>query len=131
MTRRLVDQGTFTAAVTAELSEYIDKFAETTRDAMEEVGEQSVDDLHSAGDFKGTGKYRRGWKCKIEESARKGYMATVYNTKYQLTHLLENGHNIRYHGRKVGYAKAHPHIAEVNDKVPDRLVKALQEKNGG
>lgn len=44
--------------------------------------------------------------------------ATIWNkTNPGLVHLLEHGHAIRRGGRTVGTAKAHPHVAEVEEKL--------------
>lgn len=44
--------------------------------------------------LKGRGKYKKGFKLK-EESKKMGYrLFRIKNTEYQLTHLLEYGHEI-------------------------------------
>ena len=52
-----------------------------------------------------------------------GTVYTVHARKYQLTHLLENGHAKRNGGR----TKAQPHIA----KGETLAIKELKQKAGG
>lgn len=52
------------------------------------------------------GKYAKGWKVTYQDG---GYV--VHNSsRPSFTHLLENGHDIISNGKKVGRAKAEPHI---------------------
>lgn len=73
-----------------------------------------------------TGKYNKGWRMEIE----KGFgtvQATIHNkTNYQLTHLLERGHDYvgRDGQRKKGAAKPYPHIAPVEQEC----IKEFEEK---
>ena len=46
---------------------------------------------------------------------------TVYNEQYQLTHLLENGHDIIINGEVRGHAAAHVHIAPVEAWAQDEF----------
>ena len=80
--------------------------------------------MRAAGSFGGTGKYRKGWKTKVEES-RLSIEGTVYNGAAPgLTHLLEFGH-VKQNG---GRTRAFPHIAEVNDKAQEEFEKELIAK---
>lgn len=57
---------------------------------------------------------------------------SVYNKKhYQLTHLLEKGHQLRKGGRKVGNVKAFEHIAPVNETLGDLAVSKIRQKVRG
>lgn len=66
------------------------------------------------------GKYARGWRSSVEEPVGTAGEAYIYNkTDYQLTHLLEDGHDVknryggqtvlgRFHGIKhIYYAEGH------------------------
>ena len=77
--------------------------------------------------------YAKGWDYTATGKYSKRYI--VHNkTHYQLTHLLEKGHRIvTKDGRDTGKrAPAYPHIAEINDKVPDiveeQFYKRLKEQ---
>lgn len=54
-----------------------------------------------------------------------GYV--IANKKYQLTHLLENGHDIVKNGETVGRARAFPHWDRAQKKV-DAAVKMIHSK---
>ena len=74
----------------------------------------------------GRGKYARGWTYK---KTKTGFI--IHNkTDYQLTHLLENGHDIVRAGKKVGHSPAIPHIGPVEEWVNEEAVKRLEEALG-
>lgn len=76
-----------------------------SKDAAKTAADSTAKLLKSTSP-KQSGKYARGWKVKAQDG---GYV--VYNDKhYRLTHLLENGHDVIVNGKKVGRAKAYPHI---------------------
>lgn len=57
---------------------------------------------------------------------------SVYNKKnYQLTHLLEKGHQLRRGGRTYGNVKAFEHIAPVNETLGDLAVSKITQKVRG
>lgn len=112
----------------AEIEKILDKYGDETTDVMKEivpnVTKNAAKSLKSAGSFGGTGKYRKGWKTKVEES-RLSIEGTVYNGSAPgLTHLLEFGH-VKQNG---GRTRAFPHIAEVNDKAQEEFEKELIAK---
>ena len=108
----------FTHTMNALLKEYGDVVIEITADAADKTTKEARTKLrsNSAGAFKNrTGAYRRGWRASLQRK-NTSVLAQVYNaTDYQLTHLLENGHDVVRGGAVVGHAKEYPHIAEVND----------------
>ncbi len=81
----------------------------------------------------GKGNYANGWTFKVLPGGGK---AVIFNKKYQLTHLLEHGHDIVRKGVKVGEAKAKPHIKEVEEfcieetekEITKAINKALEGK---
>lgn len=74
----------------------------------------------------GRGKYAGGWTYK---KTKTGFI--IHNkTDYQLTHLLENGHDIVRAGKKVGHSPAIPHIGPVEEWVNEEAVKRLEEAFG-
>ena len=61
-----------------------------------------------------------------ERTGEDGY--TVFNKKhYQLTHLLEYGHQSRNGGR----VRAFSHIAPVNEQIGDMIAGMIERKLGG
>lgn len=105
------------------LSEYGDKALDVINEETEKLGKVAVKELKKKSP-KLTGSYAKGWKVKTYRT-RLGAGAVAYNkTNYQLTHLLEHGHLNRKGTKQVGKA---PHIADVNDEIQDKFVKAVME----
>lgn len=115
-----------------ELSNLSDEIADALREFSTEVEEdldhekeavakEAVAKLKRAGSFTDTtGKYRKGWRVK-----KVGERYIVHNaTRYQLTHLLENGHATR----KGGRTRAFNYIAPVDEWAAQELPARLQAK---
>lgn len=105
------------------LREYTSDVEEDLEREKEAIAKEAVAKLKRAGSFTdSTGKYRKGWRVK-----KVGTKFVVHNaTRYQLTHLLENGHAKRNGGR----TKAFSHIAPVDEWVAQELPKRLQSRIG-
>lgn len=70
------------------------------------------------------GRYRKGWTTKTS-----GNKVIIHNrTDYQLTHLLEYGHDIVVNGKKVSEAKAKPHIKAVEKMVQEEMVDEVEKE---
>lgn len=77
---------------------------------------------------KRTGKYAKSWK--VKQVSGRGYVHnTIYNTRYQLTHLLEKGH-VKRNG---GFVPPKVHIAPVESIINRDFEKSVENiiKNGG
>ena len=76
-----------------------------SKDAAKKTAQDVVKRLKSTSP-KRKGSYAKGWKSTYQDG---GYV--VHNSSRPgFTHLLENGHDIISDGKKVGRAKAEPHI---------------------
>lgn len=116
---RVIKPHEFKYMVGTMLEEYDDEVAKACYVASDEVCDWVVDQLKTAGKFKGN-KYRRGWKKVIKQYSYGLVEAKVWNEKhYRLTHLLEFGHALVKGGRQIGDVEAKEHIKPINDKVPD------------
>ena len=115
------------ATINSILNEYADDCGDVLLDAVKKTTKQATKELKSSGigGFRDrTGKYRKGWKSKVEES-RLSVEGVVYQgAQPGLTHLLEYGHAKQNGGR----TRAFPHIAEVNDSAQENFEKELIEK---
>lgn len=89
------------------LNEYSEEVKKNIKDIADKVSEEAIEELKTTSPKK-TGKYAKAWKGKKE-----GNKITIYNTKGQLTHLLEHGHALWQGGR----ARAFPHIKPVEQKL--------------
>ncbi len=118
------------------LNEYSKDIQEGIVEEAEKIAKESANELkNTKGTYKiHTGKYNRGWRVKTTKGY--GYVeSVVYNaTSYQLTHLLERGHNIvGRDGQKKGRARAFVHIKPVEERAIEKYERSVENiiKNGG
>ena len=68
-------------------------------------------------------RYAKGWTPK-----KVGKQTVIHNrTDYQLTHLLENGHDVISHGKKVGHFDGITHIAPVEKQVIEKMTEEVEK----
>lgn len=95
-------------------------------EASKVVSKEAVNKLKASspkGKGKKSGRYSKGWSTKKVDN-----MTVVYNrTDYQLTHLLENGHDIVRNGKKVGHFNGIKHIKPVEEEVQARMVEEVEK----
>lgn len=105
----------------AQIPQKVDNVVE---EASAKVSKEAVQELRATSPKrKGGGKYAKGWAIK-----KQGKQTIVYNrTDYQLTHLLEHGHDLVSHGKKVGFVKGQPHIKPVEEKVQERMTEEVEK----
>lgn len=110
-------------AVMDTLEEYRDVTVDKMKQAIDKVSKEAVKELKSDSP-KRTGAYAQSWTSKsVKMPTKWSYEKTVFNKKhYRITHLLEKGH------RKVngGFVAARPHIAKVEEKAIEDLVKEIK-----
>lgn len=113
-----------------EVGEILQTFehgVETVVDEVsKEVANEAVKKLKSTspvGTGAWKGHYAKKWRVKKVEGK-----LVVYNEKYQLTHLLENGHDVVSHGRVAGHVDGKPHIKPVEEWVQDEVPKKVEER---
>ena len=107
----------------SEVQVFLDKYGWEMEACMHtaviETAKQTVKKLKKGNFGFNDKKYSKGWARKMS-SKRFGASAIIYNkTDGHLTHLLEFGHVKRNGGR----TRAFPHIAPVNDEVPEMFVE--------
>jgi hypothetical protein len=96
----------------------------TTDECIKEVAKAGRKALRSNSPKK-KGEYARGWSFKVEKH-RLYTVATLYNNKPGLPHLLEFGHVSRNGtGRSYGHVGAKPHIAGVEQMVIQEYTQKL------
>ena len=117
-----------TVEVTKILREYADEVQEDVVKVVDKVSKEGQKRLKD--NSPGSGRYAKGWKRKrVRDRLATSY--TLYNERYYLTHLLENGHVIRNAKGAFGRAPAHPHIGPVDEWVADETEKRIKEKIEG
>jgi len=108
--------------ISLSLLKFNDMVIEGTKSAVSQIAEQCKNNIVDASPVL-TGKYKKGWKIKKDENAFK-LICTIHNkNRYQLTHLLENGHLMRNGVR----TKAFPHIRTNAQKANLELADKVEE----
>lgn len=109
-------------AIPEILNDYAKEVGNDLEDIIKDVAKDAQKSLRKTSPRR-TGAYARSWRTK-DTGTRVAPGQTVYSTKPGLPHLLEFGHAKRGGGRTSPI----PHIAPVNDKIPDEIIERLQRK---
>lgn len=115
-------------SIAEQLDDIFEEYAEsleTAKDvAAEKTAKETAKELKSVspvGTGPRAGKYARGWRSRETDD---GYV--VYNaTDWQLTHLLNNGHDLYLHGNHIGYLQGDDHIGKVEKKMNEEFEQAI------
>lgn len=106
----------FTSEIMDALEEYAEVSTEEFLEIAKEVAKEGAKKLKSVSP-KGTGEgkkghYADGWGITVVTTSATRFEFVIHNKKKPgLTHLLENGHQMRQGGR----ARVFPHIADVEE----------------
>lgn len=123
-----VNLNSFAGEIIKITSDYADEVEDATESAIIKTAFEAEKELHVAGSFGGTGKYKRGWTVTFNQ-LRYGLEAVVHNKVYMLTHLLESGHSKWLWGRPTGEdVKAFPHIEKVNEEAQKMLEEEIKRR---
>lgn len=121
-----------TEVVMGIFEEYKNEVDEVTAEVIDEVSKECVNDLKQASPVKkgrSGGKYKRGWKRTYTKNVLGEKIVAIHNTQYQLTHLLEYGHDlVSKDGTVYGRARAIPHIEPVEQKTIAKYEEELARK---
>lgn len=121
-------------AVKAELENWANTdLKAAANESFQETAEEAAKMLKQGGPYKErTKKYTKSWTSeqrisrKSAISGLNGY--SVYNKDhFQITHLLEYGHQSRNGGR----VRAFSHIAPVNEQAGEMVAQKIKRKLGG
>lgn len=110
-----------------EMKQILDQYRKNCESALahseERMAKAAVKKLKATSPKK-SGTYAKSWfKKKV------GKKFIVANEKYQLTHLLENGHELIYMGKATGRrVKAYPHIKPTADSILNYAEQYLEEE---
>ena len=110
--------------------EVLEDYAKNTAEEMLEIaqqvakeGSQMLKRTSPRGTGSRKGHYADGWAVKTVRTNPQNFSFVIYNKKKPgLTHLLENGHQLRNGGR----ARAFPHIAKVEQWCIDEYERRLE-----
>lgn len=96
------------------LNKYSDVVNEALTETIEKVAKEAKKEISAKAP--GSGKYSKSWRAR-NTGTRTAPEYTVYSELPGLPHLLEHGHALRNGGR----ARAFPHIAPVEDNLPQMI----------
>ena len=113
------------------LMEYADEVEADVLKVEEDVAKEAVKKLKATSPKNarngGHRHYADDWG--VDNQSKKKYAKYVIrNKQYQLTHLLENGHDIVRGGRKVGHASGQKHIKPVEEWCKSEVEKRIRRE---
>lgn len=107
------------------LSAYTKEVNESMKTVIKETAKEAAQRVkESAAEKFGSGPYSQSWTFQMRDPLHA--VVRARSPGYQLAHLLEHGHDIVRNGVKVGEAKAHPHIKEVEEWAKEETVRRLE-----
>lgn len=112
-----------------ELKNFNAEVINAANDSFQETAKEAAEMLKKGGPYQErTGAYTKDWAVGKRGSRTSVVTRLIYNKKhYQLTHLLENGHQ----SRKGGRVKAFSHIAPVNEQLGEMVTGKIESKLRG
>lgn len=115
-----------TKTIMDDLDEYRDSLTDKVKKSVQEAATEAVKELKQTSPKK-TGRYRKSWRKKTVKDNSNGTEVIVHAGRYQLTHLLENGHAKRGGGRVEGI----PHIKPAEEHATEKLEKDIEKEVKG
>lgn len=110
-------------AVDNELYEYVEELEAEAQQLAKKKAKQAAEALRKSSP-KDRGDYAEGWTTGKGSDEKHVFGQVVHNKKYwPLTHLLEDGHQLRQGGR----SPAIPHIGPVDEKYTAEYAEEMEE----
>lgn len=110
--------------IASALTQYGQEVSDKVKKIVDGVTKETVEELKRTSP-KHTGRYAQEWKQKKLYENSLSRRRTVYNeSRYRLTHLLENEHRYRKTTRTV-YPKKH--IGPANERSIEKLQERIEE----
>lgn len=113
--------------IAQELENYRQDVTDSVKNDVKTVAKECKQEIQAKSPIL-TGDYKKGWRVKKVFESENDIRVVVENkTDYQLTHLLEHGHDVKNEdGKVIGHAPAHPHIGLAAQNASRKLVKKLK-----
>lgn len=116
--------------LSGEILDILDEYQETVTDrvkkAVLDTASDTVKELKKTSP-KRTGKYAKSWTKKVVKDTSQEEYVTIYARRYQLTHLLENGHAKRGGGRTKAVSHIRPAEQKAVKKLEEEITKGVQD----
>lgn len=123
-----IDIGEMTRTVMSEMEKWKDAEIEELEKIAKQVAKEASEKLEQTspkGRGSRKGHYKDSWTIGVERTGSNKFYYRVYNKKKPgLTHLLENGHQMRQGGR----ARSFPHIKKVEEWCIKEFEKRIEER---
>ena len=121
-----IDIEDLAGAIVRELHQYSDKVDADVKKAVRKTANSVKAELAQTSP-KETGDYAKSWKASLTEETGHAMHITVHAGKYQIAHLLENGHALRRGGRTVGSVSPKPHIKAAEEHGKQLLTELIEK----
>ena len=109
-------------AIMEELNKFSKATATELKKAINEAGKTAKKEIEKNAP-KRTGRYKRSWRVKKMKETADSLEITVHSKdRYQIAHLLENGHAKRNGGRVMGT----PHIKDAQETAEKQLMDDIE-----
>ena len=118
-----VTPNSFSSVIQQYLDEYGDEVIEANETAVRKVAKDVTKELKKAGDFGGSGKYRKSLTFEVNKSNLSVEARVGAGRNAGLTHLLEYGHAKQNGGR----TRAFNFVAPINDTVEQKYMKEMED----
>ena len=118
-----IDIGKMADAIMKELEQYADVTTEGMKKLAKEVGKETAEKLQRTSP-KATGDYAKRWTSTVRAESANSIAVSVHDKKYQISHLLEKGHQKRNGGRTPAIV----HIAPAEEAAAEELEKELRKR---
>ena len=114
-------------AVMKELAEYNQEVTDGIKKDIRTVAKERAKEIKISSP-KDTGEYAKSWSTKVLYEGTDDIRISVHNKKhYQLTHLLEYGHELKSaSGKTLGTVGAKPHIRPAELNAEKKLMKKVK-----
>ena len=114
--------------LSSQLNDVLQLYKDDVLSEVKSICKEESDDLVNTlknTSPKRTGKYAKSWTAQDQSDSSLSASFIVYNKRYQLTHLLENGHLNRDGSRTEAIPHIAPAVAEVETSVLERIQEAV------
>jgi len=109
------------AEIMREMEKYGEAVADDVKAAAKKIGKETANELHGTSP-KDSGKYAKGWTSTVQSEKANSIDIVVHDKKYQITHLLEKGHQNRNGGRTPAIV----HIAPAEEAAAEKFEREIE-----